>query len=833
MLHHEMFRHPEPGQPRVLAAFSYRYDAHLLPDLVENIRPAVHGIVAWDDRAAVAALSDEPARRSRLLAAARELGADWLLTPDPDERFEQGFATWLHSLLAEPDALWLFTLREMFSPDHYRTDGPWGAKSVLRLFPIAAAGAESAALHGQWVADPTGFRRRDSRINLYHLRMASPARRQLRRDLYAAADPDRQHQALGYDYLTDERGMVLEPLPPGRAFHPPFVDDHGLWSPDPGALGDVRPDPLPARLSRAAYSARRRGQAAACHVLADLAEETPEDGDLPLVAAQFALQSGDGGTCLALADRLRAIRPDWLLPRLLRAQVLGCPAELAELSARLPGSPILAALRAEVSRPHADFTAADAAWRSLAPGASIREGRVSVSDLATVVIGFRSQPGLLSAVRSLLGQDAATEIVVVNSGGGTVAQDLAPVADRIRLISADQPLHVGAARNIGIAASRAPFIAFLAADCLAQPGWVAGRLRHHLAGAESVSTAVAWVPGSGLVAQAANLLRYSTRNPQADPRVVAHYGQSYSRRLLSLCGAFPPGLPAAEDTVLNLIAARFSTPVWEPGVVTVHRDLTDLAALVADEVRRGQRRAGHAPFRKLAEGSDPVGAAAQILRRRLAEARALTDRLPGLKRGERRAIRAKQWLAAQADRRGLGEGLGRIARANALLARAEALADDPDRALSLAEEAQGLDPQDPAKSRALGLLRLAVGDASQGEAALSTALALDPTDDISAAALIALCDDVDGPAAALALAERLALAAPGSRRLWSLAADQAFAAGNREWAVALGQIALARAVSGAAAHAHLARLHAAAGDSAAAAHRSAMETLLTATARRA
>ncbi|WP_374642840.1 glycosyltransferase [Tabrizicola sp.] len=830
MLHHDSFRDPAPGQPRVLAAFSYRYDAHLVPDLIQNIRPAVHGFVAWDDRSAEAALSDEPARRRRLLAAARAKGADWLLVPDPDERFERDFAAHLPALLAEGDCLWHFSLREMFSPGEYRSDGPWGAKSVLRLFPIAAAAAEDVALHGLWVADDRGFRRRASRINLYHLRMASPARRKLRRELYAAADPERRFQAIGYDYLDDERGMVLEPLPPGRAFDPPFVEDHGLWSPDPGDLGEIRPDPPEVSLLRAAHAARRRGQGNAYHIVRDLFRSDPVDCDLGFLAASYAFQSGDHSAAIALAGEILTSRPQDLSARLLRARSLvasGRNADLSTLAASLPGSPVIAALQAEAARPTADFTAADAQWRGLAPpDATIDEGRPHRSDLATVVIGFRSQPGLLSAVRSLL--DQGTEIVVVNSGGGGVRADLASVADRIRLIATDTPLRVGAARNIGVAASRAPFIAFLAGDCLAEPGWVAGRLAHHHAGAASVSTAVSGLPGAGLVALAANRLRYSARNPAADPRSLSHYGQSCSRHLLGLCGLFPPALSAGEDTALNRVAARFVQPRWAPEVVTLHRDLTDLATLVADERMRGQRRAGHPPFRALAAGPDPALAAAPFLRRRLHQAWELVMREPGLSAAERRAVQATQWLAARADAQGTVEGLQRIARADALLGRAKVRTDDPGQALPLIEEALALDPEDPSKALALGLLRLAVGDMAGGEASLLAALALSPADERAAAALIALRDALEGPVAALHLAERLALAAPTVPRLWSLAADQALAAGDAGWAVALGRTALACAPAQPAAHAHLAKLHAAAGDPAAEALRHATAKRLTA-----
>jgi hypothetical protein len=321
MLHHEIFHRPAKDEPLIMAVFSYRYDAHLVPDLIENIRPGVHGFVAWDDRCAEDALSDEPDRRSRLFEAAKTLGADWLLTPDPDERLETGFAGWLPDLIAEGDrTIWTFMVREMFDPTRFRTDGPWGSKSKVVLFPVTAARVDPAQrLHFPTVGDGAGFIRRDARINLYHLRMATPARRQLRRDLYAAADPERRFQPIGYDYLTDDRGMRLEPIPDTRGFLPAFVEDFGLWSPDPGELGKVRPDPYEARLVRAAHVVRRQGRMVAHHVLADLHDQSPQDSDLALLAARFALEAGAFDRAKSLADQALADRPHDLYARFLRA----------------------------------------------------------------------------------------------------------------------------------------------------------------------------------------------------------------------------------------------------------------------------------------------------------------------------------------------------------------------------------------------------------------------------------------------------------------------------------------------------------------------------------
>ena len=58
-------------RPMILAIFSYRYDAELVPDLLANVSPAVDGWVAFDDRASGDLFSSEPRRRRLLIERAR------------------------------------------------------------------------------------------------------------------------------------------------------------------------------------------------------------------------------------------------------------------------------------------------------------------------------------------------------------------------------------------------------------------------------------------------------------------------------------------------------------------------------------------------------------------------------------------------------------------------------------------------------------------------------------------------------------------------------------------------------------------------------------------
>ncbi|CDX31784.1 conserved hypothetical protein [Mesorhizobium sp. SOD10] len=219
---------------KIVAVFSYRYDQHLVPDLIANLAPVVDGWVAYDDRASEGLFSSEPQRRRALIAAAHEAGADWVLAMDPDERLENAVAGRIGRLISGSRRIaWGFRCREMYTPASYRVDGPWGQKMQHRLFgAYPPERYRSKDLHGAWFPDDIGFRLEDSGLNLYHLKMIEPKRRTARRDLYNRLDPDRRLQQIGYDYLADESGIVLEAVPKGREYFPAHTDDGGLWMAD-------------------------------------------------------------------------------------------------------------------------------------------------------------------------------------------------------------------------------------------------------------------------------------------------------------------------------------------------------------------------------------------------------------------------------------------------------------------------------------------------------------------------------------------------------------------------------------------------------------------------
>ncbi len=586
-------------RPRLAAIFSYRFDAHLVPALKHNLLPIVDAFVSFDDRSAEGTFSSEPDRRRALIDAAQELGADWVLAMDPDERIESGAGPTLRRLMESGRHQALkFALRELYLPNAYRVDGIWGRKSQDRMFQLQRGmRLDYAALHSPWVQTGKGFAHYSTGLNIYHLKMLTAERRQARRDLYATLDPKRKLSRPGYDYLSDEAGLRLAEIPASRMYEPEHVEDGGLWmqKTEP-ALAD--PPRSRAGASRQAHKfdpGRASGQLAATFAAMGRPVSPP--------TSQFA---GTGTVEKAVAASLvaSAAKPAdaALHANLIHGLgLLGRDAErrqkiAALAAAQLTGDP-LECMRLQpplgASRDIADFV--PLGWCREAVHVTWGKDANIDAGMAVVAIGLDAPSALAEAVDSLLAQKPCPLVIVVNSGSAGVENVLGNRKDHVILAQVPHRVFVGAARNIGASLTCAPWVAFLAGDCTAEPGWAAARLQLHRGGLQGVSSAVAPARNASRAGIAQHLFLFGARLPKLPVDMVFHYGMSYDRLLIAASGWFDPKLRIAEDTKLNESFTRDFRCEFASEVLTLHRASQTLAAARADVRGRSRRLAACRP----------------------------------------------------------------------------------------------------------------------------------------------------------------------------------------------------------------------------------------------
>lgn len=210
-------------------------------------------------------------------------------------------------------------------------------------------------------------------------------------------------------------------------------------------------------------------------------------------------------------------------------------------------------------------------------------------ELAVVVLSVGAPPELSDALVSLGRQDVPLQVVVVNSGGGDLTSARASGQGGARFIEVPERLWPGAARNLGVQATTAPYVAFMASDHILTEGWCAGRLAHHRAGNRAVACAVVNNKPNSLVAWAHHLSILVRRLPGIPAEEASLHGVSYARSLFERHGTFRTDLRIGEDTEFNARLSDEDRPVWAPSILTIHQNTTNFIDYLKDQYRRGRR----------------------------------------------------------------------------------------------------------------------------------------------------------------------------------------------------------------------------------------------------
>lgn len=173
------------------------------PKVTKIIELPVHSSLDWDEKG----------NREKVITACKDMGADWILCCDPDERFETKFLKNLRKLIdTDEKIVYGVHFRECWeSYKAYRCDGIWDKKTKFILFPLQEQMTFEFTQnhHIYWHYKELNDKLHLLDYNLYHLKMIKEDERIKRTKLYNELDPNLEMQPIGYDYLIDEKDLKL------------------------------------------------------------------------------------------------------------------------------------------------------------------------------------------------------------------------------------------------------------------------------------------------------------------------------------------------------------------------------------------------------------------------------------------------------------------------------------------------------------------------------------------------------------------------------------------------------------------------------------------------
>jgi len=150
------------------------------------------------------------------------------------------------------------------------------------------------------------------------------------------------------------------------------------------------------------------------------------------------------------------------------------------------------------------------------------------------------------------------EIFVVNSNDSATVANVAKSFDA-HVVAAGGASTAGMARNIGAAASDAELLAFIDADCTADPGWLGAIQDAMNAGAKAVGGPVLNQLPLHPVAVIDNLMQFVDQAPRRPPgraRELPGCNMAIRRDAFDAIGGFPEDVYPGEDTIFSQQASH-------------------------------------------------------------------------------------------------------------------------------------------------------------------------------------------------------------------------------------------------------------------------------------
>ena len=227
-----------------------------------------------------------------------------------------------------------------------------------------------------------------------------------------------------------------------------------------------------------------------------------------------------------------------------------------------------------------------------------------------IILGYRNEATIVSAVQSVVQQSGpGVQVLVVTSGPDSGASAVRAMYPELVVIEVAERLMPGGARNRGLELASGEVVGFLAADCLARPGWIHGHRNAHANGYVAVSCAIVshgrptpWAVASWLVSYSNRLPGYPSA--EVERSSARRHGLSVDRVVVEELGGYDANLRIGEDSKMGDQILGAGHKIWfENSIRIAHRGPGNTRALVRDEFRRGRLARAHRELHGLGVGT--------------------------------------------------------------------------------------------------------------------------------------------------------------------------------------------------------------------------------------
>ncbi|MFY9574470.1 MAG: glycosyltransferase, partial [Blastocatellia bacterium] len=227
--------------------------------------------------------------------------------------------------------------------------------------------------------------------------------------------------------------------------------------------------------------------------------------------------------------------------------------------------------------------------------------------VSVIVPCYNSEATIQRCLTSILRQrtDTPYEVIVVDSSSDQTPQIVEREFPSIRLIHLDRRTFAGAARNVGVRATRAPLCLMIDSDCIARPDLIERMVaRHREAEYAAVGGSLRNGTPNSLSGWTGYLLEFKEFIPAAPMRLeksVPTANVTYKREVLERHGYFDDDMWLAEDVLFNWkIFKKGGRILFDPSIEVTHLNRTGWRRVLTYQISLGRcsaeaRRRGGLP----------------------------------------------------------------------------------------------------------------------------------------------------------------------------------------------------------------------------------------------